>query len=286
MFQWANGHAANFTWPITTCRRHFDDTCTCGMATLTVVNNEGWFITAAHVFDDFFAGVNQIKEANEHQAKRLAIESDTSLSRKERQKRLFALNKVNPKATKNISFWPGRDGVNATNIGYVAELDLAWGQLAPFDAAWVPEYPTFKNPDMNFGPGTSLCKLGFPFHEITPIFDQASGAFTMPPEAFPAPLFPIEGIFTRTIQLPSTITSPTHPLLFLETSSPGLRGQSGGPIFDTKGRIWGMQARTLHYELGFETNVKQFLNAGAGPHVKSILSALSDAGIMVTVSQD
>jgi hypothetical protein len=36
---------------------------------------------------------------------------------------------------------------------------------------------------------------------------------------------------------------------FIETSTPGLRGQSGGPLFDAKGEIWGIQSRTNFLEL-------------------------------------
>ena len=35
-------------------------------------------------------------------------------------------------------------------------------------------------------------------------------------------------------------------------STPGLRGQSGGPLFDTNGIIYGMQSSTRHLHLGFD----------------------------------
>ncbi len=285
MFQKALKVAAQFTWPVTLCVRRFDGTLKCGLATLTVVNKDGWFITAHHVLADYFAGLNQIQEVTAHQAQRLAVESDSALSRKAKNKKLFALNKVSPLAVTNISLWLGRDGVSAVNIGSIPEIDLAWGQLQPFDPSWIATYPTFKNPDMNFGPGASLCKLGFPLHETTPTFDTAKGTFALAPNALPPP-FPNEGIFTRTLLPPGTPTPRSYPLWYLETSSPGLRGQSGGPIFDTEGRIWAMQAKTAHYDLGFDTSVKQFLNAGVGPHVKSIISALGEAGIVVDISKN
>lgn len=39
-----------------------------------------------------------------------------------------------------------------------------------------------------------------------------------------------------------------------EMSTPGLRGQSGGPAFDTEGRVWGMQFRTKHLDLDFDVD--------------------------------
>jgi len=74
----------------------------------------------------------------------------------------------------------------------------------------------------------------------------------------------------------------------LETSTPGLRGQSGGPIFDTKGTIWALQSRTSHFPLGFSPKVKkdgkdieenQFLNVGWGVHAELIAAFLKDNGV-------
>lgn len=47
----------------------------------------------------------------------------------------------------------------------------------------------------------------------------------------------------------------------VELSTPGLRGQSGGPLFDKDGLVYGMQSCTISLPLGFdqenrEINVK------------------------------
>lgn len=42
--------------------------------------------------------------------------------------------------------------------------------------------------------------------------------------------------------------------MFIETSTPRLRGQSGGPIFDVNGAIWAIQSQTHHLKLGFGDN--------------------------------
>ena len=78
----------------------------------------------------------------------------------------------------------------------------------------------------------------------------------------------------------------------LETSSPGLRGQSGGPIFDTDGRVWALQSRTTHLPLGFSPEVEvngkevtehQFLNVGWGVHSETIIDFANLHGVAVTV---
>ena len=47
-------------------------------------------------------------------------------------------------------------------------------------------------------------------------------------------------------------------ILGFEMSTPGIRGQSGGPAFDTEGHIWGVQAMTKHLDLDFDIDQKVF----------------------------
>lgn len=76
-------------------------------------------------------------------------------------------------------------------------------------------------------------------------------------------------------------------------STPGLRGQSGGPLFDPDGYIYGMQSSTRHLHLGFDlenfeipngsstkkiTNTP-FLHVGQCIHVDVIRDFLRDYNI-------
>lgn len=74
-------------------------------------------------------------------------------------------------------------------------------------------------------------------------------------------------------------------------------GQSGGPVFDSLGAVWGIQSSTFHYELGFAPPVRQtqkrsrspliehqFLNVGRGPSVTSILGLMDHAGVSYTLA--
>jgi S1-C subfamily serine protease len=83
--------------------------------------------------------------------------------------------------------------------------------------------------------------------------------------------------------LPVRFLPPPYPLSYIETSTPGLRGQSGGPIFDTQGTIWGIQVKTSHYPLGFNQK-DQFLNAGLGVHPSTLFGLFNEAGIGFAVS--
>ncbi len=81
----------------------------------------------------------------------------------------------------------------------------------------------------------------------------------------------------------------------IETSSPGLKGQSGGPIFDKDGVIWGIQSTTHCLPLGFSPAVPdgkphekehQFLNVGRGVHADTIVGAMNRVGIKFQISQE
>ena len=100
--------------------------------------------------------------------------------------------------------------------------------------------------------------------------------------------FPNEGIHTRNLLMGKSVDGG-YEKLYVETSSPGIKGQSGGPIFDKNGFIAGMQVFTEHFALDFRpsiTNSKgetveenQFMNIGVGVHVKTIKAILDSKGI-------
>jgi hypothetical protein len=176
----------------------------------------------------------------------------------------------------------------------IEAVDLAVGRLEPYPANFALHYPKIKDPTKEFHPGASLCKLGFPFHEIQPVWNEQEGKFEFAAGALPLPLFPIEGILTRFLQNPAWANAQPFPLRQIETSSPGFRGQSGGPIFDVHGAIWGIQSHTLHQPLGFNPTVKgkdgkdhvehQFLNVGRGVHAETIIGLLNQLGVAFELS--
>jgi hypothetical protein len=77
-----------------------------------------------------------------------------------------------------------------------------------------------------------------------------------------------------------------------ELSTPGLRGQSGGPAFDTDGRVWGMQFGTNHLDLNFDVDVdvvrdgnkkhvkdSAFLHVGHCVHVDALKAFMQQHGV-------
>ena len=78
--------------------------------------------------------------------------------------------------------------------------------------------------------------------------------------------------------------TPPFPLMNIETSNPGIKGQSGGPIYDQKGTVWAIQTATSSYELDFATKEKQYYHVGIGVHAATIIDFLKHENITFQTS--
>jgi hypothetical protein len=255
MFQKAYQIASEFTFPIVTSRKTVGGICSSSVGTFVVINKEGWIVTAGHILSKWAQLAQGVEAIRAIQAERDAIKADPSLTNKERGKRLSAGIQIGKDDSDQCSMWLTWPNVQLTNMlffpattpGWGEIIDLGVGKLEPFDPAWVKQYPVFKDPKKGFDQGRSLCKLGFPFHQFQATWDAAKRQFLLPPGALPMPRFPIEGIFTRITEMRTDgPDQPAFPIKYVETSSPGLLGQSGGPTFDVHGTIWAIQAKTSH----------------------------------------
>ena len=97
-------------------------------------------------------------------------------------------------------------------------------------------FPIFPSETSNLQPGRFLCRLGFPFPEFKNFeYDKDNDQIIWTNIGRElTPRFPIEGMLTRFV-----LDNENNRIGF-ELSTPGLRGQSGGPAFDTDGKVWGM----------------------------------------------
>ena len=289
MFANATTIAVGFTRPIVISRRESSGKCFSAIGSYVVVNDEGWFVTACHIVQMLQQLADAVKAFQDHGVRRVQIERDQTLTDKARRKALALHGTPKSDSITNYSVWWGADELKVMDLFGWPDCEIAAGRLEPFDPVFVGGYPIFKDPTKGFSPGTSVCKLGFPFHDIEPIW--AGGNFQLPPDKVPPPFFPIEGIVTRNISFGRTPSG--HSKGWLETSSPGLRGQSGGPIYDQHGTVWGIQSQTAHLPLGFNPPVPgnkkglvehQFLNVGMGVHPETLVAFLTDRGIKHQVS--
>lgn len=294
MFRAALAKVEKFTIPVLFSRKTVSGRCEGSIGTCVVVNRDGWIVTAGHLLRQWSKLQEEVNETRAYPALRSALEGDQTIERHERKRRLNALRSPTADSTDQCSAFWGVRGATLSDYVYVGVsvpgwdevADIGVGRLGPFDPTLVPEYPKFKRNTEDLdatSPGTSMCRLGFPFSTIAPTWDGTG--FVLPPVPFTR--FPIEGMITRNIAIALTAPDGTpaqvpFPIKYLETSSPGLKGQSGGPMFDVNGVVWAIQAKTVHLPLGFDAQVPgrkgqtehQFLNVGMGVHPDTLLSFL------------
>ena len=292
MFAQAYKQASKFTQPVIIFTRLFDGTVNCECGAFVIVNNEGWIVTVAHLWDSYSTYEKHADELDQYDHQIQSIKKDRKMNSRQKRSRVQQLE-TNPEWITNSSFWWGRNGVQLKDALFFRDADMVIGRLDPFDPKSVNSYPVFKRPE-TIEVGTMLCKLGYPFHLIEAIYDDKTDSFNLAPGSTPLPRFPLEGIYTRNVKAGRS-KEGNYDIEFLETSSPGLRGQSGGPIFDMEGTVWSIQSRTMHFPLGFnpatdgtnqETGEIQYLNVGWGIHPRLLTTLLRDNGIKFKLSKE
>lgn len=290
MFAKAFDIARNYTAPVIISTKLIDDQVNCSCGAFVFLNNEGWIITVAHLFDSFLKWKNDEPELVKYFQSIKEIEQNSSLTQKIKSKKIAKINKDHQWIT-NHSFWWGMNIVQLEEFKIFKEFDFAIGKLKEFNPESIKHFPKIKNPS-NMKIGTSLCKLGYPFHDINATFDQQKNMFILAENVLPLPMFPIDGLYTRNA-IGGKTKDGKYEIKFLETSTPGLRGQSGGPIFDIHGTIYAIQSRTNHLPLGFSPIIQkngkdieenQFINVGMGVHSETIAQVLTDNGIKFEIS--
>ena len=290
MFAKACERVYKFTRPLIISTRTVDGTVSSSCGTFIIINPEGWILTAGHLFDSFVKyqqDMKKIKEVEEINARKASMAVPGAMT-------LPDTIQLDPKWITNHSFWWGGDGLRITSVYVNREIDIALAKLDGFRPDMVQEYPIFRDPD-TMRPGTSICRTGFPFANIATDFDEGSKSFRIRNGVLPLPFFPNDGIHTRNVLKQNKSKEGNYDMLYVETSTPGLKGQSGGPIFDTNGHIYAMQVQTNHIPLGFhpisEDDGKsivenQFLNVGIGVHGKLLQQIMRDHHISFKVEGD
>jgi S1-C subfamily serine protease len=255
--------ASKFTYPYVGLRRRANGETYASVGAFVLVNDEGWALTSAHVVGDI-----------------LGVE----------QERLGNTPAENP-ITDHVEIWalpgfaPGHPTLAEAHVRPVADIALV--RFDDADLSVISRFPALRDEDHEpVSCGMSVCRLGYPFHDIGVGFDDDSRQFQLPGDAFPVPSFALDGVVARFRRVAADDGSADA--LFIETSTPGLRGQSGGPLLDVAGRVCGIQSHTSHLDLGFDAHYtadgqlvteRQFLNVGAATHVSEIRSLLDEAGV-------
>lgn len=264
MFVEAIEKAAGFTRPIHTIARNYGSTTIQpGTSTLFFINDEGWALTCRHVATMLKASEDINKKANGFRQEAAAIRNNGNATRipPRLEKKYGYSNKTVFELL--ASFVNCVDTLTGFDIIPHTEYDIALIKFRGFNKILCNGYPTFPSDTSSLKQGKTLCRLGFPFPEFTNFdYNRETDRITWAQTGRAnSPRFPLEGMVTRFL-----IDTNGNQYGF-EMSTPGLRGQSGGPAFDMEGIVWGIQFGTFHIDLNFDID-QEVLRQGIPTRVK------------------
>jgi len=119
MFAKAYALASCFTQPLIVSIRLYDRSVKCTGGAFIVLNEEGWIMTAAHLWQSFRAFQQHTREREAYEKQLQAIEQDQSLTMKQRSRKLREF-KPNPAWVTNHSFWWAWDDVSIKEVRALA----------------------------------------------------------------------------------------------------------------------------------------------------------------------
>lgn len=234
-----------------------------GASTIFFVNNEGYAITCKHVVELIASADNINQHFNNFRAERQQILSHPKY--KQLLKGLELKYKLQPDTIIQIkhNFVESVDKMSGFTWHLHPTLDLAILKFNDFDKVLYNSHAVFAKNDDKIKQGKFLCRLGFPFAEFSNFaFNSNTDDIEWTNSGVNvSPRFPLEGMITR------FLADPQNGMYGIEMSTPGLRGQSGGPLFDENGQVMGMQFSTKHLHLGFDMEDKEML---INNHLKKI----------------
>jgi hypothetical protein len=291
MFVSAIDKIQQFTRPVHTIVRHYHNSFILpGAATLFFVNEDAVAVTCKHVLQQL---LNE-HAINNHYASFKAEKNllGTKIDGQYKKKLKDLETNYNFTVTDSVAQLKN-NLVNCTDSAmydYIPHptLDLAIIKFKNVTKHYYTSYASFLKDGTQIKQGKQLCRFGFPFAEFTNFqYDNINDEISFTNTGnISSPSFPIDGMVTRHV-------SDGQNIVGVEMSTPGLRGQSGGPLFDTNGLICGMQSETVQYHMGFDeqkieiiskgrrTNTinHSFLNVGRCVHVDAIKDFLKLSGV-------
>lgn len=280
MFENAIEIASKFTRAIHTISRNYNSKdIQPGCSTLFFVNKDGWALTCGHVLDLLIITDVLLQKKkdfeNERKLRPAAIPPKQWLRGLEQK---YGIANGNTYEVQNL-FINCFSGFSDFHVIKHPKYDVGLIKINDMAGCTVTTFPKFPENTSSMRNGKFLCRLGFPFPEFENFeYDLATDSirWNNNPNNL-SPWFPLDGMVTRFMRDETNIFG-------FELSTPGIKGHSGGPIFDQNGQVWGIQYGTAHHDLDFDVeNMSVFrkgakkkisthsiLNVGLGVHVDVI----------------
>lgn len=255
MFTTAIETVANFTRPIHSILRTYGGKQVIpSSSTLFFVNDQGYAITCKHVVELLLSSENINQQFTQFKIERGHLINDGKF--KQHIRGLELKYKYNPDSFVEVrnNFLDCIDSMSGFTCHVHPTYDLAILKFNDFNRIMYTGHARFLKDGADIKQGKMLCRLGFPFPEFTNFrYNEAADQIEWTQEGVvQSPRFPLEGMVTRFL-------GDASGVIGIELSTPGLKGQSGGPLFDQNGVVYGMQFSTKHLHLGFDLIDKEIM---------------------------
>ena len=246
------------------CRYHGSAEIIPQTATMFFVNEEGCAVTCRHVADNLIYSDQFYTRYLEFRKEFRYFEKAATAALE--RKRLEEKYGLKPESLIRIksSFPDSVSGDFRLIIHRHPVYDLAIVKFEGYREVRYRSFARFLKDESRVRPGRTLCRLGYPFPEFTNYqFNRDTDDIEWSQSGkISTPAFPIDGIITRQV-------ADMNGIFGIEMSTPGLKGQSGGPLFDTRGIIYGMQSATQHLHLGFDQVNREVISEGLRKRVSN-----------------
>ena len=261
MFVDAIEKVSGFTRPVMfITRKYGSELIEPGLGTLFFVNDEGVAVTCKHVAEMILGADRVNAKYSEFKKERAVLNGSNPSAAKKGLKILEKKYGLGPDAPANekVNFRDVPSPFGSFTIHMHPNYDLAVIRFNDFKKLnYDAENIYLLGDGSKVKQGKSLCRLGFPFPEFGNFeYNKDTDDIEWTKGISRVPRFPIDGIVTR------HIANEKGLIYGIEMSTPGLRGQSGGPLFDRDGVIYGMQFATQHLYLGFDMENRQMIING------------------------
>lgn len=253
--------ANHFVRPIRFISRNFGtEEIIPGAGTMFFVNHQGVAVTCKHITE-------LLKQAEPIQQRYVHYLNEKQKLHSPEQVQQLALSMGYQDITTAeilFTFVDSFDQIQGFQIIEHPFYDLAIIKFQGFQKIAYSGVAKFPKSNQYVLPGNFFCRIGYPFPEFTNFYYNIVDERIEWTQSgnMGSPQFPIEGMVTRKIHHPQSKEE-----FGIELSRPGLRGQSGGPMFNEMGLVYGMQSMTAHLHLGFDIVNKEEIIHNRKVHV-------------------
>lgn len=292
MFADAIERVSKYTRPIKFIMRNFGSSeIIPGTATLFFVNENGVAVTCKHVAAELLKCAQINNSYAQYRSELSSLPPEVKPDEYESIASKFGYTPLITAQSKSMFLDCVEAENNSVNYSVIIhpKYDLAIIIFKDVKMNRYSDYAVFAKDSSKLRRGDFLCRYGFPFAEFSDYkYDSARDDIIWTGNnRINTPSFPIEGMYTR------NVVDDEGNIFEYELSTPGLRGQSGGPLFDSHGIVFGMQSKTAFLHLGFdqekakvringqieEVDNHPFLHVGRCITVDVIKSFLNEKGI-------